>query len=208
MWYSGLCLICTHIHNGLVCPCSCLIPGMPFSCYDGFLICLRDHMIWWVWLNPGCDGQLRCSGYIMSHIMSGISLYQGSVAFLGLFQVMCSSSLQMACTCSRTLRGYAVILLLGLARNFTVCLPTIDTSKPIASAGSYGPRRRAICVTALVCCGIFSCSGPAQPLHHMVNRSEKYSWAKRPDWWWEVWHTVICPSLWWKCPHMPQIMGP
>lgn len=40
-------------------------------------------------------------------------------------------------------------------------LPTADTSKPIASAGSFGPRRKAAYATALVCCRVFSCSSPS-----------------------------------------------
>lgn len=61
------------------------------------------------------------------------------------FQLVYHSSLQMACTCSWTRRGYAVILLLELAINFTVHLLTADISKPTASARSFGPRRRVSC---------------------------------------------------------------
>ena len=45
MWYNGLLLTCTHVHSWLVWPCSCLIPGIPFSCYDGFRMCLPDSLI-------------------------------------------------------------------------------------------------------------------------------------------------------------------
>lgn len=51
----------------------------------------------------------------------------------------------MACPCSRTLRGYAMILSLELARNSAMHLRLTHSSNTVASVRLYDPMRKVTC---------------------------------------------------------------
>ena len=96
------------------------VSNVPAWLFD--LVGLTEPKLWWAVL-------LEWS-YHVPYNVRHLSLPELSGILGTVVQLVYHSSLQTACTCSWTWRGYAVILLLELARNFTVHLPTTDISKP------------------------------------------------------------------------------